>query len=268
MTPSPRLPDFDHIYLSPHLDDAVLSCGGRIGQQTAAGQRVLVVTVCAGDPPAGSLSGFAQLLHDRWGLPSAATQARRAEDLEALAVLGADALHLALPDCIYRRAGSREGEPLYASEEALFGPLHPHDWWLSLDLSAQLAEFGRPKPEAGLYFPIGIGGHVDHQLTWRLADDWAGAHPAVFFYEDYPYAHDLALAQQWVEGRGWQPLVAHLAEADFERKLQAIRRYRSQICTFWADEAAMAAALREHAASVAGSQGLAERVWYNLAPTG
>ena len=54
-----------HVYLSPHLDDAVLSCGGMIHRQAQAGERVVVVTVCAGDPPPGPLSDFARSLHER-----------------------------------------------------------------------------------------------------------------------------------------------------------------------------------------------------------
>ncbi|MGH2521295.1 MAG: PIG-L deacetylase family protein, partial [Anaerolineales bacterium] len=52
-----------HLYLSPHFDDAALSCGGTIHQQTRQGERAVVVTVCAGDSPPGPLSAFAQTLH-------------------------------------------------------------------------------------------------------------------------------------------------------------------------------------------------------------
>jgi LmbE family N-acetylglucosaminyl deacetylase len=254
--------DYDHLYLSPHLDDAVLSCGGRICQQTARGERVLVVTVCAGDPPPEPLSGFAQAMHDRWALPRSAPELRRAEDRAALARLGAAALHLPVPDCIYRRDGPG-GEPLYASEEALFGPLHPVEWPLSLDLVGSLADYGPARPETHIYAPIGIGNHVDHQLTWRLGDDWAGAHDNLHYYEDYPYAHDQALVRQWIEDRDWTPELAWLEAADLEAKQRAILEYRSQLSSFWPDEAALAAALREHASIVAEARGLAERVWYN-----
>jgi len=39
------------IYLSPHLDDAVLSCGGIIWQQVQSGHQVEIWTICAADPP-------------------------------------------------------------------------------------------------------------------------------------------------------------------------------------------------------------------------
>ena len=54
------------IYISPHLDDAVLSCGGMIRQQVQQGERVQVWTVCAKENPYPQLSEFAQTLHDRW----------------------------------------------------------------------------------------------------------------------------------------------------------------------------------------------------------
>ena len=38
-----------HVYLSPHLDDAVLSCGGAIHRAGAAGEAVLVITVFAAE---------------------------------------------------------------------------------------------------------------------------------------------------------------------------------------------------------------------------
>src|SRR5437867_4279280 len=111
-----------HVYLSPHLDDAVLSCGGMIHRQTQAGERVVVVTLCGGGPPAGPLSKFAQSLHERWQTPVEAVAVRRAEDLAALKVLGAEGTHLSVPDCIYRVDGV-SGRYLYDSEESLFGEL-------------------------------------------------------------------------------------------------------------------------------------------------
>jgi len=43
-----------HIYLSSHLDDAVLSCGGTIHRLSAGGEAVQVMTLLAGNPTPGS----------------------------------------------------------------------------------------------------------------------------------------------------------------------------------------------------------------------
>src|SRR4030042_1739567 len=69
-----------HVYLAPHLDDAVFSCGGLIARQTANDEAVTVVTVCAGDTPVGELTPFAVELHRQWGGAGSPIAARRAED--------------------------------------------------------------------------------------------------------------------------------------------------------------------------------------------
>ena len=65
------------IYLSPHLDDAVLSCGGLIWEQVQLGERVEIWTIFAGDPPAEMLTPFAEELHTRWGCGLNAVEIRR-----------------------------------------------------------------------------------------------------------------------------------------------------------------------------------------------
>jgi LmbE family N-acetylglucosaminyl deacetylase len=41
---------YDYIFLSPHLDDVVLSCSGALCSLRAQGCTVLVITLFAGDP--------------------------------------------------------------------------------------------------------------------------------------------------------------------------------------------------------------------------
>ena len=72
---------YDALYLSPHLDDAALSCGGQIAQATRRGARVLIVTVMAGDPPVDVENAYIASLHTRWELGRDAASQRRAERL-------------------------------------------------------------------------------------------------------------------------------------------------------------------------------------------
>jgi len=156
--------DYRHIYLQPHFDDAALACGGTIALQVAVGQRVLVVTVFGGAPPAGaSLSPFARQLLQRDGLGANAEEAvrrRREEDAAAVGVLGADHLWLDLPEAIYR------GTPAYyATNEALFGDVNPADLALDQRIADVVGQIHQQAPLAALYAPMGIGNHVDHQLV-------------------------------------------------------------------------------------------------------
>lgn len=111
------------IYLSPHLDDVALSCGGLVWEQSQAGEQVEVWTVCAGDPPPGPLSPFAEELHRRWKTGPEAAQPRREEDKRSLEFLGASPRHFPLPDCIYRRAA--DGRALFPCVPVYYPPLSP-----------------------------------------------------------------------------------------------------------------------------------------------
>ena len=83
------------IYLSPHLDDAVLSAGGLIYEQTRSGLSVEIWTFMCGYAPPGEVSSFAQLQHAQWGFSSAeeTTRVRRQEDNIAASIVGARVVH-------------------------------------------------------------------------------------------------------------------------------------------------------------------------------
>ncbi len=114
------------IYLSPHFDDVVLSCGGMVWEQVQSGQEAEIWTVCAGGPgPGDPLSAFAQSLHERWETGPGAVSVRRAEDEAAVQRLGARPRYWNLPDCIYRRLP--DGNWLVNGEEDLWQPVHPEE---------------------------------------------------------------------------------------------------------------------------------------------
>jgi LmbE family N-acetylglucosaminyl deacetylase len=240
---------YDTLYLSPHLDDAALSCGGSIAAQTRAGGRVLIVTITAGDPPA-QVSEYAASLHQRWELIANATAARRAEDLAACAILGADALHWDLPDCIYRL--DRHGVPFYVSDADIFGDVAPAEMGLVADLAARMADL---PPAAQVVAPLCVGHHVDHWLT-RLAAEQAFGPAALEYYEDYPYAQQpgavaAALGQPAAE---WTARVIPLTGADLAIKYDAVAAYVSQLSTFFQDRSHLEAQIGGYAAHIGGEQ--------------
>lgn len=228
---------YDFLYLSPHLDDAALSCGGQIFQQTQAGRRVLIVTVTAGEPqmdPSGQISDFARSLHDRWDLLADAVAGRRAEDAAACAILGAEFVHLDVADCIYR-LHPETGQPLYVSDADLFGAVHPAEAGLVTRLARR---FGALPAAGQVVAPLGVGNHVDHQIT-RLAAEGRWGTSGLIYYADYPYAQKPGAVADVVASRdpAWRLIPVSLTQSALEAKIQSILAFRSQISTFWTDEA-------------------------------
>lgn len=247
-----RRPVYAAIFLAPHLDDAALSCGGQIASLTRAGQRVLVVTVMAGDPPTAVENDYIRSLHARWELERDATAQRRAEDSAACAILGADFLHWPFADCIYR-LHPVTGAPLYLSDDDIFGDVHPAEQPLVAEIAALL----RTLPAAGqLYAPLTIGHHVDHLLVTEAAQLAFG--DALCFYEDYPYAQQPGKLAAVIGDppAGWQSTPVALSDADLNAKLEAILAFRSQLSTFFTDRADLERQVKGYAEKVGG-----ERVW-------
>jgi LmbE family N-acetylglucosaminyl deacetylase len=244
---------YDWIYLAPHLDDAALSCGGQIFRHTQAGQAVLIVTAMAGDPPAAALSGYAASLHARWALATEASAARRAEDIAACAILGADYLHWSVPDCIYRH-DPVTGAALYVSDDDIFGAVAVADRGLEADLAAQIAAL----PAHGrLVAPLTVGHHVDHLLLRAAAERGRGA-AHLRYYEDYPYAQQegALAAALGSDAQGWATEVFALDAAALAAKVEAILAFRSQLSTFFVDRADLEAQVQGYAAQTGG-----ERLW-------
>ena len=267
---------YDAIYLSPHFDDAAYSCAGQIWQRTAAGERILLVTIMAADPPEGQLSPFAQELHDRWRLTAAAVAARREEDAAACRLIGADWRHGPLSDCIYRRS-PETGEPLYPDAAALFAAVHPAEDGLRRELAQWLAQL---PPAREWFVPLTVGSHVDHQLTRQAAEmatllsavaglqtasaGWLGRRPAtagrierlpLYYYEDYPYAQkpgavELALGEE----ANWEAITVPLSEAAVQIRYQAAAVFASQFSTFFVDWADMERQIGGYIEAVGGER--------------
>lgn len=275
-----------HAFVSPHPDDIALSCGGLVASLRERGERVVIVTLFCG---AGSRPALTDYQRNALGFgdgagaggaagatpsPDEAMARRRAEDERFARSIGAQIVSLELPDAVFR---GYEGEP------ELMGTPRPDD---PPPVEAVARELGRLKPRH-VYFPLGVGNHVDHQLT-RLAGIalFGGPHGELvgsvavgpgllgrlLFYEDFPYAgrtgferldqlprdalaampHDVSLAPEYCE----------LGDL-LERKIEGIRAYASQIDALFGSDGAMSVAVRSRAARVGqlGGVGPAERYW-------
>jgi LmbE family N-acetylglucosaminyl deacetylase len=253
-----------HLFLSPHLDDAVLSCGGTIGQLTEDGNPVWVLTLFAGDP-VHPYSRVARLLHELWGTPPEPVRLRRAEDAAATARLGSHSSYEDIPDAIYRR--DRDGAWSYTRRESLLQGVHPDDEWIPRYLAGRVQ--AAAQTDWPIYAPLGVGGHVDHRLTFEAAQLLATSGYQVSFYEDFPYVFRKQRYRQRVaELAGWTPTVVRFDERLLLAKIDAFGYYRSQIAMLFPGAESIEAPFRAWAAQVTGSPAdWGERYWHPPAQT-
>ncbi len=241
------------IYLSPHLDDAVLSCGGLIWEQVQSGLPVEIWAICAGFPPGPApVSPLAQTLHDRWQTHTSGQEAvstRRAEDVQACQRLGAAYRHFDIPDCIYRWLPG--GEPLVKENQGMFGPIHPQEAYL-VDQVYELLKSNLPT-RARLVSPMTIGGHMDHRIVRAAAQRLDGR---LLYYADFPYVaqhpQELPPAVLSFTKKYSQTISA----TGLQAWQDGVAAYQSQISTFWTGRKELDAALRAY-----GREGVGRFLW-------
>lgn len=220
------------IYLSPHLDDAVFSCGGLIWDQNRMGADVEIWTLFAGDPPDQDYSQYAQSLHQDWDLADNMIKVRRAEDQQACQILGVTSRHFSYPDCIYRK--SSRGKYYYQSEEDIFGGLHPEDLDLIDIIVADLED--QFPPDIKVIAPLGIGNHVDHDLIRKVS---SRLKIQIEYYADYPYVkkpEGIEILTLLADSSDWQNQLFGVSGEALNKWHLAASAYTSQIPIFWEDE--------------------------------
>lgn len=249
-----------NLFLSPHYDDAVYSCGGTIFQLARMRSTVTILTLMAGQPtPPIPQTPIVEDNHQRWNIGDNPVLTRRDEDIAAATILGASTDYCDdIPDCIYRTAN---GEALYPNEESLWGAPHPDDPALS-----RLRRINLENVET-LYAPLAVGNHIDHQIVRDWAIELSVQYPdmRVFLYEDYPYMREPkaikdALSRLAHPGRQRSMM---LTERAILKKISAMRAYQSQLSSFWDDEQSLDVEVRQTFSS-ATMAGYTER-FYQLA---
>jgi LmbE family N-acetylglucosaminyl deacetylase len=242
-----------HIFLSPHFDDVVYSCGGTLGVQVSCGLRPLVITIFGGIPSANlTLSPFATRVHQEMGAdntkgPGNAIELRRQEDASALDYLEVDYLWLNYLDALYR------GSPAYYTDrnQLIGGDVHPSDATLDRQLASDLLALQERLPDAAWYAPLGVGRHVDHQIICSAADRLAQRGAKVYYYEDFPYIlQGKALdARKQELGVPFEPNLVEMSEM-LPIRIAAAEMYASQITANFADKEAVEHSMTNYTYSI------------------
>ena len=161
------------LYVSPHLDDVLLSMAQNIKNEIADGENVTVVSVFTEGNEETSK------LYDQ----------RRNDDIHALASIGAKYIHLGFTDSYFRKSDFNENkhEPYHNFSSIMFNK--------SVDDRALFDELDNVLRKIIfdfdiVYFPLAVGCHVDHTLVfWCAYEYWKTQSDRLDFrfYADMPY---------------------------------------------------------------------------------
>jgi LmbE family N-acetylglucosaminyl deacetylase len=160
-------PHYRAIIISPHLDDAVFSCGGAITQMVKEGP-VLVINI------------FTRYLSDIKFHGIVMGNERQQEEKSAANFLGYESRNLDELDAIYRHKTYQKISNIF------YPPIEEDMQWLPF-LRQKIFEIIGEVDYQEIYIPLGIGWHVDHILT-NLVFEPMFCDPKLFFYEDTPYS--------------------------------------------------------------------------------
>ncbi|MGH3914014.1 MAG: PIG-L deacetylase family protein [Pseudonocardiaceae bacterium] len=227
--------------VSPHLDDAVFSAGGTIAALVTAGWSIRIVTCFTASVAHPSPFALSTQLDKGLSGDVDYMALRRNEDAAACAVLGAQPLHLPLPEAPHRG---------YTSAPYLFAGVRPDD-----DIGPVLHKSLRPLlADVDLVLaPQAIGDHADHRI---VAEVVAALAPQALWWRDAPYVLRQPDAMPWTAVPiGWEQVVdigPHL-----ETKIMAARCYRTQLDFQFGSPERVEPQLRELAAAEAARMGAA-----------
>ena len=206
------------LVISPHYDDAIGSCAGRILQENSKNQ-YSVLTVFS-KPHGSCLSSVASHIHlDVWHTDNA-YKTRHKENIKACSFAGVTPLDAPFLDAIYRM--DKSGDWLYPGNGDIFKGIVKEDLELKEQIKEHILSF------IGLYdkiiFPAGRGGHVDHLILTEIALSLCEKYKNIMFYNDFSYEEGTCNLP-----KEWRPVKHYISNDIQTKKETALAMYKSQI---------------------------------------
>lgn len=225
------------LVLSPHLDDAVLSCGALLAHLVPHCPVTVATVFTEAAPPPWSLPARRQLR--AVGMDAGTLfERRRAEDRAVLGDLGVAAVHLGLRDALFRRVGVDAAGPAAPGRrptyptwrfDAARGRVARTDAGLAAEVAGRAGALTGSGPGAVVLAPLGVGRHVDHLITRGAAERIAAR---TVFYSDFPYSERAAPEARFVRHAALTP---HPWLAGRAANSRRIAGYRSQLTGLFPD---------------------------------
>ncbi len=210
--------------ISPHLDDAALSIGATLSRLVDHNVKVSVLTVFAGIPKP-PYTPTANLLHDMWNLKERPVESRRAEDVNAMKEIGAEALHDEFLDSPYRSSNTITSNSIKVNI----------DHSLTRRIYKNMCKYIDLIKPSFVLSCAAVGHHQDHRHTRDaalLVMQQIGIR--LLLWEDIPYSLRASISPDLPRNLSLgNTIVSTPHSVSWNRKYQAIECYQSQQEMLW-----------------------------------
>lgn len=182
-------------FISPHLDDAILSAGGLITYLSPK-TKVTIISLFTKASQKPYTFVAKRVLQKDWGVSDAEKifEERRKEDKKACQMAHAACIHLGYVDATWRKKSNPNPLVTHASNllpELIHLYPYPNtihiakeDHWLMKKIAEELTTIIDMKKPYLVFAPIGIGKHIDHIITREICFT---TFDNPIFWQDFPY---------------------------------------------------------------------------------
>lgn len=218
------------LILSPHLDDAVLSCGDLIDKYVKKNYNVDILTIFSKNVDDSKLSDAAKIFHSNCFIRHDAMEYRKQEDKNAGMFLKCNNFYLDFKECLYRR--DKKGF-LYPNLNNIY---HLESKREQKNLDKLIKKLKKLINDYDTVIaPLGLGNHADHLIVNYaincLRNEIKGQ---LLFYEEVAYVcyyyRDNKISN-W--GSNMKYKLIEVCDSNFDKKINAILLYRSQLNILW-----------------------------------
>ncbi len=214
------------VFISPHFDDVILSCGELL-RQLSGKVTITVVNVFTKAHSGPYTISAKKFLKDSGHTMDAVKlyKKRLLEDTDAFAEFDVKVVNLGLTDALFRK---KKNPSIFGKVLAEFDHVYPTYRWHMTALSSKDEALTTLESKLHAYTgedtlvfsPIGIGSHVDHLVVKKVCEK---LFPHIVFYEDFPYNVRIGQTKQQTSLKERFEVVPTM-----EQKTKDIQKYASQ----------------------------------------
>lgn len=238
--------NYDAIFfISPHFDDAVLSCGALI-KELGITNKTVVTVFTKPSPPPYTPTAIEFVKKCGYADPEKLFQERRQEDIQAMRHLSCRYIHLDFVDAAWRKSLHFITYPLLqpvfkkipyfvhtyrSSHQQFSGHISRQDKRLEEEICRVFTAILPRNKRVLLFAPLGIGGHADHIITRCCVEK---LDMPTIFWQDAPYNVSSQNVKRFFSQNKYYKPFLNIPDSIGD-KTAAITFYKSQVPVLFPD---------------------------------